>query len=272
MLLQRLLFAVFVCIGSVATAHEFWIEPDEFQVGGGLPITANLRNGENFKGISLGWFENRFTRFEVVNDGVAKDVDGRMGDTPALQMTAPDDGLLVILHETTPQSLRYKEWNKFLKFVAHKDFSGAVSTHAQRNWSKSDFREVYTRHAKALVGVGTSEGTDRAFGMQTEFVALSNPYAAEFDGTMKVQLMYQGAPRADVQVEVFERDANNLVDITFFRTDTDGLASVPVRPGYSYLFDAVVLRPAEGASTQEGATVWETLWAALTFAVPSRER
>jgi hypothetical protein len=40
--------------------------------------------------------------------------------------------------------------------------------------------------------------------------------------------------------------------------------NIPVKSGHEYLLDAVVLRAAD---PDDGA-VWETLWAALTFAVP----
>ena len=52
------------------------------------------------------------------------------------------------------------------------------------------------------------------------------------------------------------------------QTDDNGVATFPVRPGYSYMVDAVVLRePSDRLAEQFGA-VWETLWANLTFAVP----
>ncbi len=234
----------------------------------GDQLVANLRNGQNFDGIALAWFENRFTRFEMVSGDSVTPVLGRMGDTPALQSTAPMDGLLIILHETEPSSLTYTEWDKFLAFAAHKDFPNAASDHAAAGWPQDKFRESYTRHAKALVAVGKGAGQDRAFGLATEFVARTNPYDPEFDGQMIVDVLYQGQPRGDAQVEVFERAPDGSVNITLTRTDADGQAVVPVKPGHSYLFDAVVLRPADAAGTSETAPVWETLWAALTFAVP----
>jgi hypothetical protein len=270
MRLARLCLVLALLSGASATAHEFWIEPERYQVETDAPLVASLRNGEHFKGSSLGWFDRRFTRFEMVLGDDVRPVEGRMGDTPALQATAPDaEGLLVILHETTPSTLTYREWEKFLKFAAHKDFPDAAAIHEEKGWPKEGFRESYTRHVKALLAVGSGAGADRAFGLTTEFVALSNPYASDFDGTMRVQVNYEGAPRADAQVEVFARAPDGNVDITLHRTDAEGMAAIPVQPGHEYLFDAVVLRPAARAGDSEDAPVWETLWAALTFAVPA---
>jgi hypothetical protein len=262
-----IVFALFCA--SAAHSHEFWIEPTKYQVESGASLDAHLRNGENFKGISLGWFDRRFTRFDMVSGDTIAPVEGRMGDTPALQATAPPDGLLVVLHETTEQSLTYKTWEKFLRFVEHKDFAQAVEIHEANGWPKEDFREIYTRHVKSLIAVGTGDGSDRPFGLKTEFVALSNPYSEEFNGEMRVQVNYQGAPRAYAQVEVFARAPDGAVDVSLYRTDDKGQVTIPVLAGHEYLFDAVVLRPSSHAGTEENAPVWESYWAALTFAVPA---
>jgi cobalt/nickel transport protein len=266
--LLRLIVLFFFSSGVTALSHEFWIEPEQYQVQSGAPLTATLRNGENFKGISLAWFDRRFTRFDMISGENVRSVEGRMGDTPALQATAPEDGLLVVVHETTELTVTYRDWNKFLSFVNHKDFSDAVAKHEAMGWPKENFREAYTRHAKALIAVGDGAGSDRAMGLETEFVALTNPYDRAFDGTMRVQVNYQGDPRRNAQVEVFERAPDGAVAVTLHRTDDAGQAAIPVRSGHTYLFDAVVLRPSPRAETAEGAPLWETLWAALTFAVP----
>ena len=55
-----------------------------------------------------------------------------------------------------------------------------------------------------------------------------------------------------------------LTVITYLATDAKGEAVIPVRPGHRYLLDAVVLREAPDGD----GPVWESLWAAMTFAVP----
>ncbi len=263
-------FVFCIALNGPAWSHEFWIEPEQYQVEADGTITAHLRNGEEFKGISLGWFERRFTRFEVVQGDKVRPVEARMGDTPALDIEAGQSGLAVILHETTPSKITYRDWEKFMRFVRHKDFTDAGAIHEEEGWSKEIFRESYTRHAKALVAVDDGAGSDRAFGLATEFVALTNPYAPDFDGTMIVSVLYNGAPRPNVQVEVFEKAAGAEANITLYRTDASGVAHIPVKQGHSYLFDAVVLRRSAKAGEEENAPVWDTLWAALTFEVPNR--
>lgn len=269
MFLSRLAAGFLFLSPIAAYAHEFWIEPISYQIETGAALQADFKNGEEFKGSSLSFFDRSSARFDLVVAGKVQALSPRSGDSPALDLPAPvPDGLVVIVHETTPSRLTYKEWEKFLKFAAHKDFPTAAADHKAAGWSQERFKERYTRHVKALVAVGSGEGADMAVGLETEFVALSNPYDASFDNMMKVALAYQGQPRPDAQVEVFARGPDGTVTISLHRTDSQGIAEIGVEPGHDYLFDAVVLRPAAEASTQEDALVWETLWAALTFSVP----
>ena len=232
-------------------------------------MVAHLRNGELFKGSNLAYFPDSTSRFDITFDGTTTALEPRMGDRPALQMTAPaTDGLLIVAHEAVASTLTYTKWEKFLKFVEHKDFTSAVADHETAGHSKERFIERYTRHSKALIAVGTGVGADRDLGLATELTALKNPYAPDFDGQMQLALSYQGTPRADAQVEIYERNAEDVVTVTIIRTDATGKATFATKPGHDYMADAVVLRPAPDAGETEKSPVWETVWASLTFHVP----
>lgn len=258
------LLAALWLIARPALAHEFWIAPQNYQVETGAPLLADLRTGQNFNGAAYPFFAGQTARFELIRDGRAAPYTGRMGDLPALATTAGAEGLVVILHQTTPSTLAYETWEKFAAFAAHKDFPDIRARHLGRGLPEAGFREVYIRYAKALVGIGAARGSDAPTGMETEFVALANPYADDLAGGFPVQLLYRGAPRAQAQVEVFDRAPGGAVTVTRLRTDAAGKARIPVTTGHEYLLDAVVLRPAP----KDAAAVWETLWAAMTFSVP----
>ncbi len=250
----------------MALGHEFWIEPARYAQPAGEPLIAQLKNGQDFAGNNQTFFERRFTRFELIGDGQVLPVAGRSGDIPALTAYVPGDGLWTIVHETTPLKLTYKTWEKFQAFADHKAFPDIRARHDARGLPEAGFVETYTRHAKALVAVGDGVGADVATGMETEFVALANPYTDDLTAGFPVRLLYQAAPRADAQIEIFDRAPDGSVTVTTTRTDAAGEAVIPVQSGHEYLLDGVVLRPADPAT--EDDAVWRTLWAALTFAVP----
>ncbi|WP_147105462.1 DUF4198 domain-containing protein [Tateyamaria sp. syn59] len=266
MFLTRLVVVLWCAIcATIATAHEFWIEPERFQVPPSAQVVAHLKNGEEFEGVNLAYFEKRIARFDVVIGDTVRPVQARMGDSPALDVPGPVGGLVIVVHETEPSLLTYRDWAKFQKFADHKDFPDISDHHAANGFPDPPFKERYTRHAKALVAVGEGVGLDRALGLKTEFIALTNPYEPSFDGTMRVQLTLDGEARTDAQVEVFDRAPDDSVTVTLHRTDDAGIAAIPVTSGHDYLFDAVAL-----ARTADGTTdaVWDTYWAALTFGVP----
>ena len=176
------------------------------------------------------------------------------------------EGLAVLVAETTPSTLTYHEWEKFTAFVAHKDLAGTLVSHRVRGLPETEFVETYRRFAKSLVAVGSGTGADRALGLETEVVALSNPYIDPLAAGMPVQVLYLGAPRANAQVELFDKAPDGAVKVTLHRTDDKGIVTLPVQAGHAYLVDAVVMRAVEPKLPTD--PVWESLWAALTFAVP----
>ncbi|MCX7559850.1 DUF4198 domain-containing protein [Sulfitobacter sp. F26204] len=269
MFLPRIAAVLLCSLPIDATAHEFWLEPLAYQVDGGQKLQAHFRNGQEFQGNSLSFFDRSSTRFDMIVGGKVTALQPRSGDSPALDVKAPvEDGLVSVVHETSTSLLTYNDWHKFLKFAAHKAFETAAAEHIKAGWSQEKFRERYSRHVKTLFAVGSGKGADSESGMKTEFVAITNPYDPNFNNNMKVALLFDGAPRSDAQIEVFDRAPDEQVTITLHRTDSHGTATIPVSPGHEYLFDGVVLRAADDASSEKNAIVWETYWAALTFSVP----
>ena len=266
---MRILALVLSLFASPAVAHEFWIEPLAYQVEADGRLEANLVNGQDFAGVKIPYLPRGIANFVVFTDlNSAARVRGRAGDMPALQQDALGEGLNVVVYQANPSTIDYAEWDKFQAFVDHKDFGDILSIHQARGLPEEGFKEVYARFSKSLMGVGDSAGADTRVGMITEIVALKNPYTDDLSDGMQVQLFYLNEPRAEVQLEVFEKAADDTVEVTFYRTDADGITTFPVKPGHSYMLDAVVLRqPSDSVATETGA-VWETLWANMTFAAP----
>lgn len=231
-------------------------------------IRADLRVGQNFSGSAYPYLPMAFTRFDLVQDADTAAVAGRLGDRPAVQVQAPGPGLMIIVHQTTDSSLLYDTPDMFRTFVEHKGFDGVLEAHAQRGLPEAGFRERYSRYAKSLIAVGNGQGADQEVGLLTEIIALANPYTDALPDGLPVQVMYEGAPRPDAQLEVFARDVQGAVSITLYRTDAQGRAQVAVAEGHEYLLDAVVMRPLAGGD--DTAPVWESLWASLTFARPGQ--
>ncbi len=264
MRIPALILAIFA---APLQAHELWIEPLEFQISPENMIRGQVVNGEGFDGSPLAYIPRTFNRFVVVSGSEFANVLGRLGDRPALNTEPLSDGLHVVAYISNPLTIDYANWEKFQKFVDHKDLGDVRPLHEARDLPLEGFDEVYTRFSKSLVGVGSAQGADRPLGMETELVALTNPYVEPTD-TMQLQLLYQRDVRASEQIEIFEKGPDGYRNVFLVRTDENGIAQVPVKSGFTYMADAVVLRePSEALAASSGAD-WETLWANITWAMP----
>ncbi|MEO0618891.1 MAG: DUF4198 domain-containing protein [Pseudomonadota bacterium] len=250
-------------------AHEVWIEPERFSLITGSIAKADIKNGEKFSGLALYYNPESTARLERHSrDGLAT-LDGRLGDTPAITTRPLRDGLHVLVYQSKPTDIFYAEFEKFARFAEEKGFAEVAARHAARGLPRDGFREVYARFAKALFAVGPGLGFDEPLGLETEIVALDNPYALT-GNSMRVAVTYQRKPRAHARLTVFARNGDGDVSVSTVKTDAAGLAVVPVSPGSTYLLDAVVLRAPDAALAKSSRAVWETLWASLTFQIPAR--
>lgn len=258
----------FLSFATSAASHEFWIEPQDFQVETGANVTADLINGQKFSGIDLAYFSKRVVLFDKILDGTRSPVIARAGDSPAFDKPVAPEGLFTLLYQSTYSTVTYTGWDKFQAFVDHKDFGDIRSLHRNRGLAEDTFKESYARYAKSLVAVGNGAGMDAPRGLEIEIVALKNPYTDDLSDGLPVQVLYKNAPRPNVQVEIFERAAEGQASVSTTRTDANGIALIPVTSGHRYLLDNVVLREPEAAQSAASNAVWETVWASLTFAVP----
>lgn len=265
---MRILSFILALAASPALAHEFWLEPLDYQIASEGRLEADLVNGQEFTGVKLPYLPQRFVNFVVFAGDQSASVDGRQGDRPALNQAPLAEGLNIAAYQAVNATVNYETLEKFESFVNHKDLGNAIAMHRERGLSEENFGEVYSRYSKTLIGVGDAAGSDRRVGLETELVALTNPYTDDLSDGMQVQLFYREDLRANEQIEVFEKDAGGVVAITTYRTNDEGIAIFPVRPGYRYMVDAVVLRVPTQTLQDTTGTVWETLWANLTFAVP----
>lgn len=264
-LINRILIPLVAALIPVqAVSHELWLEPVQFQAETGETIGINIRNGEDFRGLDLSWFDPRIAESVTLERGKRKAYNGLPGDLPGMSVEVKKN-LITVAYASTMSTLTYDSWEKTLSFANHKDIPWFEARHAERGLPQSGVTEGYWRFSKTLITGGAGKGSDAYAGMETEFVAITNPYTDP--GPVRIQLMYQDNPRTDAQVEMWEK-SGKTVEKTLHRTDSEGIVTLPVKPGHRYMIDAVVLREPTSDAAIEKGVMWESLWANMTFAVP----
>lgn len=260
------------CLHEVA-AHELWLEPLNWQPIAGDNIKVAIRLGTAMNGNQQIFMPSSFHRFELVTPSGAQPVSGRMGDRPAGQVVPGEDGLHVLIYETTPRLVHYEQFDKFVAFAREKGYPEAEAQHRTEKLPLSSFVERYTRHVKSLIhvgegAVGSASEEERRLGMEVEFIARTNPYGWQ-GGPLAFRLEVDGEPRGNARVTIMHRKSGNPdapARTVTLNTDTDGLIEFEPMPEHIYLLDHVDLARAK-ASADDGA-IWISRWGALSFLVP----
>ena len=268
-----------------AAAHEYWLDPERPVAGARTPLRANARVGQFFIGEALPWLPDAVARLGIV-DGKGQRIPQRIpGDMPMFDDAVRQPGLQILYLETHPERLRWETWEKFIGFLREKRLENLAEEHKRRGLPEKGFVELYVRHAKALLWRGKepqpdtgSAARDHAVGLRLELVMLDDPFhpSASSAGKVRVQLLWQGKPLPDADVQLFSRPAGQRQQESMprhFTTDANGIAVVPVRSGHDHLLNAVImlpLKPSEKAADNAHGAVWISHWASLTFTTPSR--
>ena len=264
-LFLKIIFFFFPC---TLIGHELWIDTTDFRVEKDTEINLNLRNGENFDGFSLGYFDRSVEKLYWRQNGNQFNNTSRQGDIPALKIVPDENGLVTAVYVSKPSIIKYKEFKKFKNFAITKHSQRAIDFHLNNNFPKENFSEIYTRYSKALLGIGGAEGSDKANDLELELIALQNPYTDDISSGIEILTLYQGRPQAFTTLNVFERSNADLrVNSYVVKTNEKGIAKVKVENDNAYLIDNVILRPANDKLLKDKGVIWESLWAALTFGV-----
>ena len=267
--LMPVLFAAF---SATAQAHEVWLEPDRWEVESEAQFGAQLLNGEGFKGSELSWNPRVILRAEKWQGDGGVRLVGRFGDTPALSTTAGQDGLLTLIYQSSPNTVEYKDYEKFAQFVREKGLDTVLAEHKARKLPTAPIKEAFSRYVKSLVAVGAGQGADAPRGLEIEIVALNNPYTVDADQMMRFQVFYKSEVLAGNLVTLFERTPEGQVTLKTQVSDDKGIAAFKTMAGNTYLVDSVVMRvPAPALVAYTKGAVWESLWASLTFRVPDSQ-
>ena len=262
------IFLLLIAYSIRANAHEFWIEPTQYQLNDDL-INAHLRVGQEFQGMVLMYNPQDFKTFKILSGSKNKKekIKGILGDVPAINITTNLDNLLIIYHETKDKYVDYKKFQKFEDFVNEKGYQHLINTHFEKGFPESNFIESYRRYAKSLITLNGSEGKDKKTGLIFEFVLDQNPYIELNSKQMSGTLYYKKKPLKKNLVTIFSKYKNTKLSIVNTITDDKGKFTFDIEPGREYLLDSVVIYPLK-ADPEKNEPIWHSDWASTTFLIP----
>ncbi|HWM90541.1 MAG TPA: DUF4198 domain-containing protein [Thermoanaerobaculia bacterium] len=252
--------------GSGLRAHDFWIEPSSFRPKPGAKVGVRLRVGEHLRGDPVPRNPERIERFATVGPSGEAEVAGVPGSDPAGWASPAAPGLHWIVYDTNHATVE-QTGPKFDSYLGEEGLERIRDL--RRGAKEGPVKEIYSRCAKALLAVGAvgdsaGAGHDKVLGLELELVPERNPYALKPGESLPVRLLYRGKPLAGALVVALAGQSPDAK--VSARSDNKGRASLRLdRPGL-WLVKAVHMVPAPAGSGAE----WESLWASLTFELPSQ--
>ena len=251
---------VLLAAGSIATAHEFWVEPSTFSVAIGARLDVRLCVGDGLESWPLPRNERRIERFEAIGGSRKLPLPGIDGADPAgiARLQVPGGHVIAFQSKYTLANMPPEQFSAYLE---EKGLEQILKLREQRGESGLAARDAYSRHAKALIRVGESHEklVDRAIGLRLELIAeLDRP-----GGERSFRLEYEGKPLANalVTATLLGTAAGDL----HARTDQHGRATFSLRSAGTWRIAAVHMIKARHAVPAD----WESLWASLTFELPA---
>jgi uncharacterized GH25 family protein len=267
-LFRRLIWSVSIAIflAGPAGAHEFWLEPDDYNPKVGQKIPLNIRVGQFFDGEALLYLTDTFFNFTKFEGGKKQAIKGLDGDDPAATLAFKTPGLAIITYYAQPIDLTFEKWEKFVSYLNLVGLEHIVARHRAKQYPETGVKEIYSRNAKLLLNVDGGDGADRLTGMPLELVAESNPYRLAKGKKLPVRLYYKGVPIKGVRITAIAKsDGKTRHD---YRTDAKGRALIELTSSGPWLLSAVhMFEPISDLGFKFDAH-WESLWASMVFSVP----
>lgn len=262
--------AALLCAPSAALAHDFWIQPDRFQVptGEAAPMTLQVGHGPDRQRSSLPL--RRVVRFDATTPaGRTLDLTGDLSlGAPAADgaLRLPEPGFYVIALASDARAQSHLAADRFNAYAADEGLAPALEARAGAGLQNTDATERYSRQAKAIVQVGpaTAAGADavtRPTGLQLEIVPEVNPAAAPAADGLPVRIFYEGKPLPNALVKMTDL-AHDAAPFETHRTDAAGRARFTLPKAGAWLLNVVWTRPLK----DEGVD-FETTFSSLSFAI-----
>jgi uncharacterized GH25 family protein len=247
-------------------AHDFWIEPINFQPASGEEVPLLLRVGQDLSGDRLPYINDWFSDYRVIAPDGVRPIDGLMGDDPAGSFRASEPGLYMVGYRSTLDFVEL-DAKKFNSYLRNEGLDQIIELRRERGQSDQPAPEYYSRCAKSLIRAGEGGSVDAfsaTIGYTLELVPEANPYALAPGDQLPIQLLYQKAPIENILVVAFTADSPE--NKSQLRTDADGRVSLLLdRPGLWLIKAVHMIETPPSVTTAD----WESFWASLTFRLPA---
>lgn len=259
--------------GSVAAAHDFWVQPARFWTAPNSVVPISLQVGHGRDRTRWDSDIRRITAFRSVGP------DGVKDRKPELRGGAMDGDHPVkfgpagayILYLTTDHAQSELPSLRFNDYAKTEGLTAALAERDRSGQSEKPGRELYTRRAKVLVQVGDVAPTPdpkvtRPVGLSLEIVPAVNPYDPNAGSALPVRILYDGKPLAGATVKLNNLDFD-FRPIEIQISDAAGRAVFKMPKAGVWQLNVIWSKPIKDRKAD-----FETTFSSLTFGFPPGRR
>jgi uncharacterized GH25 family protein len=258
-----------LCAATGASAHDFWVQPQNFNptVGQPDPVTIEVGHGP-FRSRWSGSLA-RVVLFQNIAPSAKVDLKPMLHPKPEQDaiLTFDAPGTQMLLFESTDAlsnlpSIRYNDYAKL------EGLTPALEYRAKTGQTEANGRESYSRRCKVLIdvhGVGDAAGKPnpaitRPVGFTLEIVPGISPYALKPGQLLPVQVFFDGRPLAGALVKLTNLEFD-VRPVSIHMTDASGRAQFDIPRTGDWLLNVIWTQPIKGNPSAD----FETTFSSLTF-------
>jgi len=249
-------------------AHDFWVEPASYEVTEAAPVSLTLQVGHGPSRQRSPLPLRRITRFSwVAPDATTADLRGslQLGETDAdARLRFPRRGTFVVALETDNHATSYLPSLRFNDYLRAEGLSAALEQRERTHRMDSDGSEVYSRHSKALIQVGSkcdhASPVTQPLGMPLEIIPDIDPCELLTAGRLPIHVLFAGRRLVGALVKLTNLD-HDAEPVEVHLTDASGSTSFGVPSRGKWLLNVIWSEPRPATAETE----FETYFSSLSF-------
>jgi hypothetical protein len=258
---------------QTVSAHDFWIEVDDFTPAEEQQVNIRLKEGVGFRGNTLPYIEEWFSDFSATTVAGTEPVLSLTGNDPAAEVVATEGQLL--LGYQSIRSFVELDADKFNLYLEHEGIEFIRAARIAAGEDDQPAPEYFIRCAKTLLNTNKQKGFWSRFsssaadnpvystklGYTLELIPLTDPYEVEPGDSLSFELIYRDSPASDLLVQAFTKEEPE--QIQKIRTDAQGRATLTFDKSGTWMVKAVQIQSIIG----DPKARWQSYWATYLFTV-----
>lgn len=250
-------------LGSLAYAHEFWLEPTKFLLKKNEQFLINMMVGEDYQGEHSNGHKYKILQLDHFAGTTKEDIRTKVtGDSMSrVSLSFATSGNHLVAFANTSKFIEL-EALKFNDYLRSEGLDAVLRMREQRGDTMKAGTERYQRCVKTLVQVaGKSDDTYRInTGMPLEIIPGSNPYSISATGRVTFKILFKNAPLSNALVLAWHAKDGRTTH-TKLRSNGKGEVTFPLERSGKWMISSVHMIP----NVNQAESDWQSYWGSYTF-------